>query len=155
MKYDNQLRYASSIVKQYDGQVPLAAWLKDFFRANKQMGSRDRKTVSEMVYGYYRLGANQYESVEERILAFVNISPLLKEERDYFFGQKAKEPPQIDPHNLFSFGKHLITLCYSIYNGISLFPTRMQEASKRANDAVVELANVLEGKLMSIDMRRF
>jgi hypothetical protein len=54
----------------------------------------------------------------------------------------------------FSFGKHLITLCYSIYNGISLFPTKMQEASKRANEAVVELANVLEGKLMSVDMKR-
>jgi len=54
----------------------------------------------------------------------------------------------------FSFGKHLLTLCYSIYNGVSLFPTKMQEASKRANEAVVELANVLEGKLMSIDMRQ-
>ena len=53
----------------------------------------------------------------------------------------------------FSFGKHLITLCYSIYNGISLFPTKMQEASKRANEAVVELANVVEGKLMSIDLK--
>ena len=55
----------------------------------------------------------------------------------------------------FSFGKHLITLCYSIYNGISLFPTHMQDASKRANQAVVELANVLEGKLMSIDMKQY
>jgi hypothetical protein len=54
----------------------------------------------------------------------------------------------------FSFGKHLFTLCYSIYNGVSLFPTKMQEASKRANEAVVELANVLEGKLMSIDMKQ-
>jgi len=29
----------------------------------------------------------------------------------------------------------------------------MQEASKRANEAVVELASVVEGKLMSIDLK--
>jgi hypothetical protein len=53
----------------------------------------------------------------------------------------------------FAFGKHLLTLCYSIYNGVSLFPTKLHEASRRANEAVVELASVLEGKLMSIDLR--
>jgi hypothetical protein len=54
----------------------------------------------------------------------------------------------------FSFGKHLLTLCYSIYNGISLLPTKMNEARKQENNAVVELANVLQGKLMGIDMKR-
>lgn len=54
----------------------------------------------------------------------------------------------------FSFGKHLLTLCYSIYNGISLLPTKMAEAHKRENKAVVELANVLQGKLLGIDMKR-
>ena len=34
------------------------------------------------------------------------------------------------------------------------FPTKINEARKRENNAVVELANVLEGKLMGIDMKR-
>ena len=53
----------------------------------------------------------------------------------------------------FSFGKHLLTLCYSIYNGVSLLPTKLNAAHKRENQAVVELANVLEGKLMNLDRK--
>lgn len=54
----------------------------------------------------------------------------------------------------FSMGHHLLTLCYSIYNGISIFPTKAKEAHKRDNKAVVELASVLIGKLMSYDMKK-
>ena len=53
----------------------------------------------------------------------------------------------------FSFGSHLLTLCYSIYNGISIFPTRTADAKRRENQAVEELSNVLEGKLMTADLR--
>ena len=45
-----------------------------------------------------------------------------------------------------------LTLQYSIYNGISIFPTKIKDARKRDNEAVAELASVLEGKLMSIDL---
>lgn len=70
MKFDNQLRYALNIVSAYKGEIPLHAWLKTFFREHKQMGSRDRKQVSNMVYGFYRLGhAVKTISAEERILA--------------------------------------------------------------------------------------
>ena len=50
----------------------------------------------------------------------------------------------------FSLGQHELTLHYSIYNGVSVFPTRVQDARRRDNKAVVELASVLEGKLMRI-----
>jgi 16S rRNA (cytosine967-C5)-methyltransferase len=85
MKFDNQLRYATNIIEQYDGRVPLSSWLKDFFRANKQMGSRDRKTVSQMVYGFYRLGHNEFSSIEERIKAFINVTDILPEVKAHFF----------------------------------------------------------------------
>ena len=54
----------------------------------------------------------------------------------------------------FHLGHHELTLQYSIYNGISMFPTKTKDACKRDNKAVVELANVLEGKLMNIDLRK-
>ena len=85
MKFDNQLRYATNIIEQYDGRVPLSSWLKDFFRANKQMGSRDRKTVSQMVYGFYRLGHNEFSSIEDRIKAFINVTDILPEVKEHFF----------------------------------------------------------------------
>jgi 16S rRNA (cytosine967-C5)-methyltransferase len=69
MKFDNQLRYAVNIINAFKGEMPLHNWLKIFFRENKQMGSKDRKQVSELVYCYYRLGKSLSEiNIEERIL---------------------------------------------------------------------------------------
>lgn len=84
MKYDNQLRYAVNIIEAYNGSTPLSSWLKEFFRANKQMGSRDRKTVSEMVYAYYRLGHNKYPSAAERIISAIAYTQQLPEITEYF-----------------------------------------------------------------------
>jgi len=69
MKYDNQLRYAVQIIETFNGEMPLHNWLKNFFREHKQMGSKDRKQASEMVYCFYRLGhAAKDSSAEENIL---------------------------------------------------------------------------------------
>ena len=69
MKFDNQLRYAVQIIDAYKGDTPLHAWLKDYFRANKQMGSRDRKQLSTLVYSFYRLGHSaNHLPVKERII---------------------------------------------------------------------------------------
>jgi hypothetical protein len=54
----------------------------------------------------------------------------------------------------FKFKGHQITLHYSIYNGISLFPTKTRDALNKDNKAVVELANLLEVKLFNQDNRR-
>ncbi len=70
MKFDNLLRYAVRILTSYTGEFPLQSWLKNFFRENPQMGSRDRKQVSEMAYCYFRLGHSLKNiSKEDRILA--------------------------------------------------------------------------------------
>jgi 16S rRNA (cytosine967-C5)-methyltransferase len=69
VKFDNQLRHATAIIDAYKGEMPLHAWLKTFFRDNKQMGSRDRKLLSTLVYSYYRLGhAIRSMPTDERII---------------------------------------------------------------------------------------
>ena len=69
MKFDNQLRYAVNIINSFEGEMPLHNWLKNFFREHKQMGSKDRKQVSELVYCYYRLGKSLDKiKTEEKIL---------------------------------------------------------------------------------------
>ncbi|HVU55623.1 MAG TPA: hypothetical protein VHD83_11235 [Puia sp.] len=97
MKFDNQLRYASTIIAAYQGETPLHIWLKDFFRQHKQMGSRDRKTVAGLVYGYYRLGHSAREmTVKERILLGLFLtSDRPGEFLDYFRGDwnKAADRP--------------------------------------------------------------
>lgn len=50
----------------------------------------------------------------------------------------------------FRLNNYHLTLEYSIYNGILLFPARGTEARKRDNEAVVQLANVLQGKLLNL-----
>jgi 16S rRNA (cytosine967-C5)-methyltransferase len=70
VKFDNQLRHAVRIVDAYHGGMPLHTWLKDFFRDHKQMGSRDRRLLSTMAYGFYRLGhAVADMPADQRILA--------------------------------------------------------------------------------------
>lgn len=48
----------------------------------------------------------------------------------------------------FKYKGHNLTLHYNIYNGISMFPTKTSSADVKDNKAVVELANMLEGKLI-------
>jgi hypothetical protein len=54
----------------------------------------------------------------------------------------------------FKFKGHLLTLHYSIYNGISLFPTRTRDALNKDNKAVVDLANQIDAKLFNQENRR-
>jgi 16S rRNA (cytosine967-C5)-methyltransferase len=70
MIFDNQLRYATTIVRSYRGEIPLHNWLKEYFRENPQMGSRDRRFLSDLTYAYYRLGhAIRDQPIEDRIMA--------------------------------------------------------------------------------------
>lgn len=81
MKFDNLLRYALRILSDYTGEIPLHSWLKNFFRENPQMGSRDRKQVSEMLYCFFRLGHTLKNiSPEERILTGLFLSNHKKEQ---------------------------------------------------------------------------
>jgi len=54
----------------------------------------------------------------------------------------------------FRFKGHSLTLHYSIYNGISVFPTKAQDAVLKDNKAVEELATILTGKLVNPLLQR-
>lgn len=69
MRFDNQLRIAASIIEEYTFEMPLSRFLANYFRKNKQMGSKDRKTAADLVYSFFRLGVSLPErSIEERLL---------------------------------------------------------------------------------------
>ncbi|NTS41147.1 methyltransferase domain-containing protein [Flavisolibacter sp. BT320] len=64
------VRSATEILKQYDGKIPFAAWLKGYFKEHKKFGSKDRRLVADLCFCYFRLGhALPQFSVEDRILA--------------------------------------------------------------------------------------
>jgi 16S rRNA (cytosine967-C5)-methyltransferase len=68
-RYHSYLNSAAKILETYKGDVPLAAFLKQYFAANKKYGSKDRKQIAALCYNYFRLGfAIKNSTVEERIL---------------------------------------------------------------------------------------
>ena len=52
MRYIGQ--HIKAIIEQYRGDVPLAHYLKSYFKQYPILGSRDRKILSAMAYSWYR-----------------------------------------------------------------------------------------------------
>lgn len=47
-------QHISNILTAYNGTVPLTHFLKDYYRHNPKLGSRDRKILNAMTYSWYR-----------------------------------------------------------------------------------------------------
>jgi 16S rRNA (cytosine967-C5)-methyltransferase len=70
MRSHSYLNTTKKIIDAFDGSIPLASWLKQFFKSDKKFGSKDRKEISHACYCFYRLGnALKDLDIEERILA--------------------------------------------------------------------------------------
>jgi hypothetical protein len=78
---------------------------------------------------------------------FYHIANILSQDLDVNFSNKEDDFDTIDWE--FRFKGHNITLHYSIYNGISIFPTKTKDALSKDNKAVVELATVIESKMFN------
>jgi 16S rRNA (cytosine967-C5)-methyltransferase len=72
MRSHSYINSAKNILQEYDGSMPFAIWLKQFFKAHKKYGSKDRREITHLCYSYFRLGkAFENKTVEERILSAV------------------------------------------------------------------------------------
>jgi 16S rRNA (cytosine967-C5)-methyltransferase len=58
MFVESYIEKALHLYEVYQLQMPLHLFLKEFFKNNKKLGSRDRKIIAELVYGIYRLGTS-------------------------------------------------------------------------------------------------
>nr|MBA3900006.1 hypothetical protein [Bacteroidota bacterium] len=63
MREQNRLEHILNILSSYKkaaaenkGYLPLHIFLQNYFKQNKQMGSRDRRLASATLYNYFRLG---------------------------------------------------------------------------------------------------
>jgi 16S rRNA (cytosine967-C5)-methyltransferase len=69
MNFKSYFNTAVLLISQYDGSIPLAYYLKQYFAQHKKHGSKDRKWISHLCYAYYRIGHVLKEyTVEERLL---------------------------------------------------------------------------------------
>lgn len=82
---------------------------------------------------------------------FYHVADVLSQDFNIRFSNKEDDFDAIDWE--FRFKGHSLTLHYSIYNGISIYPTKTRDALNKDNKAVVELASVLETRLFNIANR--
>jgi 16S rRNA (cytosine967-C5)-methyltransferase len=69
MHLQSYIQSAREILQQYTGDMPFAAWLKNYFRQHKKYGSRDRKQIADLCFCYFRLGkAFSNQVLDERLL---------------------------------------------------------------------------------------
>ena len=78
---------------------------------------------------------------------FYQVADILTDSFSIRFTNKQDDFDAIDWE--FKFKGHHLTLHYSIYNGISIFPTKTRDALNKDNKAVVELAGVLEERMLN------
>ncbi|MEJ7778362.1 MAG: RsmB/NOP family class I SAM-dependent RNA methyltransferase [Daejeonella sp.] len=68
MRSEQQLRSFLRVLEAYPNDKPLAKFLPEFFRKNKQMGSNDRRSASRLLYNYFRIGnAFANKTIEQRL----------------------------------------------------------------------------------------
>lgn len=54
--FHSYINTARTILSSYKFEQPFYVFLKSFFKRNKKYGSRDRKVISNLCYGFFRLG---------------------------------------------------------------------------------------------------
>lgn len=70
---NSYLNKACAIVQDYlelheNKKTPLNHFLKNYFKANSKFGKRDRQSISDLVYSYFKLGQSiNPEKIKERI----------------------------------------------------------------------------------------
>ena len=72
------MRNAVDVITTYTGEGPLQMHIKNYCRENKNIGSKDRKILSELVYGFFRIKGNKIiEDITPFIVAAAENSELL------------------------------------------------------------------------------
>ncbi len=117
-RYFSYINSAKHIIENYDGNEPLARYLKAFFAKSKKYGSKDRKQIAMLCYQYYRVGlAFKSQNLEEDIInahyfcsniptPIINdIHPILNETIQDSIEEKFKILPKINILDIFPFQK--------------------------------------------------
>ncbi|MFT6815413.1 MAG: 16S rRNA (cytosine967-C5)-methyltransferase [Sphingobacteriales bacterium] len=110
---------AKKIVDLYQGEQPLHHFLQNYFKQNKHMGSKDRRSARALVYEYFRFGkALNKLGFEERLaVSSLLCSPQVSEVYSYVFD--VPQSTQILPLNK---RIQFIHSRYAEFNILDVFP---------------------------------
>lgn len=124
MIFENRLRIFNAFLAEFPKDRPVTKYLPEYFKRNKQMGSRDRKNLSNAIYSYFRLGSCLEElKIDERLFValflttqspddfLIYFKPDLAEKIGLSFSEKAaflkSGYPNFNIQALFPLHKHL------------------------------------------------
>ncbi|MEN9952225.1 MAG: hypothetical protein RLZZ520_493 [Bacteroidota bacterium] len=113
------LNTAQSILSSYKFEQPFHVHLKSFFKRNKKYGSRDRKSISNLCYGFFRIGdaANELAFQDQVIIGY-----FLSHEFDNGF-LATLQPAWVDKIHLGTIDKlGVVQSTYPSFNQEQLFP---------------------------------
>jgi 16S rRNA (cytosine967-C5)-methyltransferase len=70
--HQQHLRSAIDIIEAYQFNEPFSVFLKNHFRKHKKFGSKDRKNIADLCFGYFRIGqsAITYPIQDQIIIGF-------------------------------------------------------------------------------------
>lgn len=92
--FQGYVQKALSFLEAYSGDMPLHRYLKNAFRQHPQLGARDRRYITQLLYAYFRMGHT-----------LRNASPLEKMLKGYFICEANPVPliQQLRPEWLSAF----------------------------------------------------
>lgn len=87
-------QHITQIIEKFDGTTPLAIFLKDYFKKDNKIGSRDRKAISEGVYIYYRSAL--FLDAEQDVLDTIRQGYVLCKSQNSYLKYKLDLPEVLD-----------------------------------------------------------
>ena len=103
-----QMKKVLGIIDAYDGKEPLQQFLKEHFRENKNMGSRDRRFYANVIFGYFRVKGNFSGKADQM---YITAGAALAEEKEFsdYWAKKLNLhlPPGFSPSAYISFSERI------------------------------------------------
>lgn len=84
-------KHAQKVVDGYQYPEPMHLTLQQYFKANKQLGSRDRRTIRNMIYSWLRLGKSLQHFKENALLIAYTLLNDDKENFEFITGENFPE----------------------------------------------------------------
>lgn len=73
-RYIAIINRADAFINTYDGTLPLASALKIYFKANRNMGSTDRKVFGNLIFNFFRIKGNHQIKSNQDLLHYAALS---------------------------------------------------------------------------------
>jgi 16S rRNA (cytosine967-C5)-methyltransferase len=79
--YHSYQSTASSILGSFSFKESFPVYLKKFFKQHKKYGSRDRKIIADLCFGFFRIGnaATSYSIVEQMMMGYFSPMTLMED----------------------------------------------------------------------------